>query len=236
MYYKESSLPRVSDFDRNGKISYEAILQILENVGSHHADTVNNDISEELKKGIAWILVDWRVSILKQIHINEVVNIKTWVRNSQKPSSVFRDFIVMNDKEETVIKAEAKYCLFDLTSSKLIKISEETIEPYQPENECVFDEDTPYINEINEFDDKSEVPVRRSDIDFYGHLHNTRFLGLAADFMPENPDFRISEIHIVYKQPILETDALSIGYKKSSNCINAVILKNNQPAAMVVFS
>ena len=71
MYYKEIYQPRISDYDRNGKLSYEAILQILETAGSHHSDTVGDSVIEGSQCGIAWILTEWRVQILRRTDSKE---------------------------------------------------------------------------------------------------------------------------------------------------------------------
>lgn len=80
MLYTEIYIPRLSDFNRNGKLSYEAILQILETVGSHHSDKVNDNVIKSSKHGIAWILVDWRVSVLRRTESTEELHITNWVR------------------------------------------------------------------------------------------------------------------------------------------------------------
>ena len=39
MFYTETYCPGVADFDRDGKLAYEAILRILENTASRHSDS-----------------------------------------------------------------------------------------------------------------------------------------------------------------------------------------------------
>jgi len=46
MFYKGNYQPRISDYDRNGKLSYEAILQILESAGSRHSDSAGDSVIE----------------------------------------------------------------------------------------------------------------------------------------------------------------------------------------------
>ena len=46
MFYKEKCKPRPSDYNRNGKLSYEAILQILENAAGNHSANMGDSIAE----------------------------------------------------------------------------------------------------------------------------------------------------------------------------------------------
>lgn len=124
MYYKEIYQPRISDYDRNGKLSYEAILQILETAGSHHSDTVGDSVIEGTQSGISWILTEWRVQIKRRTDSKEELHITTWVRGKAPASTVFRDFILTDGNGDEVIRAEAKFALLDLANSKLTRISE----------------------------------------------------------------------------------------------------------------
>ena len=71
MFFSEIYQPGVADFDRSGKLGYEAILRIFENTASRHSDSSGDDIIEESRNGITWVLTDWRVRIvrLSLIHI-----------------------------------------------------------------------------------------------------------------------------------------------------------------------
>ena len=97
MYYKEIYQPRISDYDRNGKLSYEAILQILETAGSHHSDTVGDSVIEGSQSGIAWILTEWRVQVLRRTDSKEKLQITTWVRGKAPASAVNRDFLLTDE-------------------------------------------------------------------------------------------------------------------------------------------
>ena len=66
MFYSEIYQPGVADFDRGGKLGYEAILRIFENTASRHSDSSGDDIIEESRNGITWVLTDWRVRIVRR--------------------------------------------------------------------------------------------------------------------------------------------------------------------------
>ena len=88
MFYKEIYNPRPSDYNRNGKLSYEAILQLLENAAGNHSANSGDSIADANKNGIAWILTEWRVQILHRPENGESLNITTWVRGKAPASAV----------------------------------------------------------------------------------------------------------------------------------------------------
>lgn len=140
MFYKEICKPRPSDYNRNGKLSYEAILQILENVAGNHSANMGDSIADANKNGIAWILTEWGVQIVHRPENGESLNITTWVRGKAPAIAVYRDFLLTDENGTEVIRAEAKFALFDLATSKLTRISEELLGSYQPEDKTVFED------------------------------------------------------------------------------------------------
>lgn len=213
MYYKEIYQPRISDYDRNGKLYYESILQILETAGSHHSDTVGDYVIEGSQCGIAWILTEWRVQILRRTDSKEKLQITTWVRGKAPASAVYRDFLLTDETGAEVIRAEAKFALFDLATSRLTRISEELLGSYQPEDKTVF-EDAQRLRAPSEYVSETEMKLRRSDIDFNGHVHNTRYVDLAMEALPNEifagDDFK--DIHILYAKPVMERAVVKAHY------------------------
>ena len=213
MYYKKIYQPRISDYDRNGKLYYESILQILETAGSHHSDTVGDYVIEGSQCGIAWILTEWRVQILRRTDSKEKLQITTWVRGKAPASAVYRDFLLTDETGAEVIRAEAKFALFDLATSRLTRISEELLGSYQPEDKTVF-EDAQRLRAPSEYVSETEMKLRRSDIDFNGHVHNTRYVDLAMEALPNEifagDDFK--DIHILYAKPVMERAVVKAHY------------------------
>lgn len=121
MFFNEAIKPRISELNENGRLSYEAILSILETVGSHHSDCANDNVVAGSNLGIAWLLVDWRVSILRHPTYDDTLKLTTWVRGKANAVSVYRDFAVNDDNGQEMLRAEAKFCLVDIKTG-MIKI------------------------------------------------------------------------------------------------------------------
>ena len=236
MYYKEIYQPRISDYDRNGKLYYESILQILETAGSHHSDTVGDSVIEGSQCGIAWILTEWRVQILRRTDSKEKLQITTWVRGKAPASAVYRDFLLTDETGAEVIRAEAKFALFDLTTSRLTRISEELFASYQPEDKTVF-EDAQRLRAPSEYVSETEMKLRRSDIDFNGHVHNTRYVDLAMEALPNeifaSDDF--TDIHILYAKPVVERAVVKAKYVFKDSAYLVAVYADDIYCALVEF-
>ena len=236
MFYKEKHNPRPSDYNRNGKLSYEAILQILENAAGNHSANMGDSIADANKNGIAWILTEWRIKIVRRPENGEPLNIVTWVRGKAPASAVYRDFLLTDANGTDVIRAEAKFALFDLDTSRLTRISEELFRSYQPEIKTVF-EDSQRLRAPSEFTSETELKLRRSDIDFNGHVHNTRYVDLAMEALPNEvfskDDF--TELHILYFKPVLEHSDVKAQYHFDGSSHLVTVYADNACCSLVKF-
>lgn len=234
MYYFESYIPRPSDYNRNGNISYEAVLQILETAASDHSKSAGDSIADAYKNNIAWILTEWRVKIIRRPEYGGALNITTWVRGKAPASAVYRDYLVTDENGTEVIRAEAKFALFDLATSRLTRISEELLDSYQPESKTVFD-DSQRLRAPSEYTSETELKLRRGDIDFNGHVHNTRYIDLAMEVIPNeifyNDDF--SEFHVLYYKPVLEDSVVKAQYHTDGVSHLVTIFADNVRCSLV---
>ena len=208
MYYQETVKPRTSDFDKDGKLSYEAIPNILEIVGGHHSETVNDSIIPDDTCKATWIIVSWRIQIIRRITGTEALNVKTWVFGKVPSVITYRGFIVMDKDGNELIRAQADLCLVDIESGKPIKIGNDFYAQYIPENETVFSDSLPRLRKKKQYSYKREITLRRCDEDFNHHIHNTRYIEYALDILPDNiyktADF--NSIRITYTKALKLSD------------------------------
>lgn len=212
MFFQEPCPLRLADFDRNGNLSLEGILQILETAGTHHADSVGDHLIEGSQAGIAWILTEWRVQIVRPTDTREKLTITTWSYDNTPQGPVQRGIVITGEGNDDVIRAEAKFVLLNLETGRLTRISEELYNAYQPEKRVVFEDQKGRIPEPAAFDLEREVPLRKSDIDYNGHMHNTRYMELAAEVLPVSSDDgeRISEFRVVYRRAVQGTSPVTV--------------------------
>lgn len=124
MFYSEIYQPGVADFDRGGKLGYEAILRIFENTASRHSDSSGDDIIAESRHGITWVLTDWRVQIVRRPDSKAPLRVTTWVRDSVPTGRISRDYTLADETGTELVCAESRLVLFDLRAQKIIRIDQ----------------------------------------------------------------------------------------------------------------
>ena len=97
MIYHETVRPRLSDFGRTGRMTCEAVLQILETAGSHHSDSAGDPLLRDTEEGAVWILTDWRARFLKPVISGEPFQVDTWMYKRSTAGITLRGYILTDE-------------------------------------------------------------------------------------------------------------------------------------------
>ncbi|MBP5273336.1 MAG: hypothetical protein ILO36_00150, partial [Abditibacteriota bacterium] len=92
---------------------------------------------------------------------------------------------VTGENNETLIKAAARFTLADVRRGRTVRISRELLESYGPEDLPGIDGELLRLREPESFDEERSIALLRSDFDFNGHVHNTRYIAFAMEALPE---------------------------------------------------
>ena len=175
--------PRISDYNSTGRLNFEAMLQIIENTANHHTLAAHDKLVDG---DIAWVLADWRVVIKERPVEGQKLRVRTWVRGKAHAAAMPRDFLVTGEDGREFFRANARFALVDRKTKRLVRISEELLDAYGPERELAFDSEAPRLKVPEEFEFTQPLILRRSDMDYNGHVHNTRYITFAREALPED--------------------------------------------------
>lgn len=207
-------------------LSNKSILAFLENIGSYHSDSINFGLNNIPLTHSSWVLLGWKVKVLKRPVYGDKLHIVTWAKNPEK-FYTYRDFEVYNSNNELVIVATSKWVLIDTNTGKLKPIPEEIINLYNPdtknalpEEECLFKK----LNVSENYIYSCSYIVSRSQIDLNNHMHNLYYLDMAYEVLPEdvyNNMFNYFEIS--YKKQIRLHEQVKCHYIFEENTHKVIV-------------
>lgn len=204
--------------DKNTYLTDKAILGFLEDIGGYHSDIVGYGLKNIEETKISWVLLHWKLKIIKRIKYGDGIHIKTWSSGSLR-ASCFRDYEVYNKNKELCAIATSKWTVIHLEKG-LIRLTDDIIGKYQSEEKKVFDNFN--FNKITEPQNSTltfEYTVQRRDIDINNHMHNLCYLDLAYEALPkevyENVCF--DDVEIMYKSGAFLGDKLKCFYSQIEN-------------------
>ncbi len=201
MIYSQSYQPRIDDFDRFGQMSPEAVLHILEDCACRHTAAVDEGVIEKSRHGLAWILTEWNFRILRRPVSGESFTVNTWTCGKPPAVTIRRELEARAADGQTLVLAEATLGLLERETERLARITQDAFERYAPEERTLLPP-AAKLRAPQAYDTEKRVQLRRADLDFNGHLHNTRYLELAAEVLPETLARRAQNFRISYRRAL----------------------------------
>ena len=213
MFYSETIEPRLADYTGKGNLSYESLLQILENVSTRHSMSVGDRLTDG---NVAWMILDWRVEILRRPGFFERIKVATWSKGKLNSFTSGREFSVFSEEGEHLVRVASKYALVDVKEKKMVRVGDELVSSYEPETKTQFESDAQKLQLPDSFDCELPVNVRRTDLDYNGHVHNTKYLIYALEALPEE-DYRADDftsLRIIFRSSLKSGDEAVIKRRK----------------------
>ena len=203
MIYSENLKIQLKDVERERYVKNRGILEMFENVATHHSDSVNFGVNDITTTGLSWILMDWKIKVIKRPKYGQILKINTWARTINgvlKKTYTYRDFEMYDQNGNLCVIGTSKWVLINNSTGRIAPITEEVFDRYDAENKGVFEEaELEKIKVPETYSNEIIYQVTRRDIDFVGHMHNLYYLDLAYNALPDEvyekrpfSDFRIS--------------------------------------------
>lgn len=148
------------------------------------------------EKGLAFLLSSISVRIYAPLYTRDEIDVQTWVGEGHG-FAYTRGFCVLRDGE-VVAEASSIWALMNLREKRLMRAGEA---PYDIEPEEMPVLDLPRRLRMPHTEDMETVGERRivySDIDYNGHMNNTRYPDMLCDFTPNIRRLRVTGMSLSF--------------------------------------
>ena len=225
---------KLSEIGKGNKATNKTILSYLEDIGGIHSNIAGYGVFEIAQTNLSWILLGWRLQVIRRPKYAEKVKIKTWSKGVVK-FYTYRDFEIYDEQGNLIIKASSKWVLLDIEKGKIVRIEPELMNKYEPEFDKEVFEKSEFdkINEPNEYQFETEYTVRRADIDVNNHMHNLNYIELANEALPEEvyKGALFNDVRIAYKKEIKLGDTVKCKYAFQDDK-HIVVVKSNDESVV----
>lgn len=227
MFVEHKFYVGLRDINQNKELSNTGLLSYLEDIASMHSEMVGFGISnmEEVKR--TWILLSWKIKIIKRPKFNDIITVKTWSRMIEK-FYAFRDFCIYNSNGELICIATSKWIFIDTEKGKIVKVTNDVSEKYEQEDISVFEQkDLSKIEEPQSYINKIDYKITKNMIDINNHLHNIYYLDIAKEILPEEVGlyYEANEFEVMYKHEVKSDAIVKACYSEQEDC-KYVTIKN----------
>lgn len=227
MFVEHNFYVGLRDINYLKELSNTSLLSYLEDVACMHSEIAGYGVSnmEEVKR--TWVLLSWKIKVIKRPKFNDTVKVKTWSRLIDK-FYAFRDFEIYNQNDEVIGIATSKWIFIDIEKGKIVKVTDEVSSKYETESVAVFEEkDLEKLEEPQDFINKVNYKITKNMIDVNNHLHNIYYLDVAKEILPDEVAVlrEPSEFEVMYKHEVKLGETVTAVYSRKDD-YHYVSIKN----------
>ena len=218
MIYSNNYKIGLEDIGINYEASNKALLKIMEDVACLHSASVGYGVFEIETKKRVWMLLDWKIKIIKRPIYNDEIKAETWSRKIERLYA-YRDF-QLKDKEGNIIAiGTSRWIFVDTDKRRPVRLTEDIAILYESEfDKNVFEEEMEDIK-CEDYLFKKEYYIQRRDIDLNEHMHNLSYLDMAYEILPEDiyKNKIFDNVRIIYKKEIIYGERVECYYTEENN-------------------
>jgi acyl-ACP thioesterase len=198
------------DTDTRMRLKVSSLFAYYQDVAAMHSEEIGTGLDVFGPRGIAWVLMRSRVEIARMPVLGEKITVETWPLPGR---TLFdRDFFVMDEAGEVIVRTSSIWLVIDLESRAMLK---------NPEIEYTIDSLRDF-RATEKKPSKIRMPadgefcyaktVRFSDTDYNFHLNNTKYVDMLMDAVDyEVADAgRLSVVEINYSNEARVGDVIDI--------------------------
>lgn len=172
------------DTDISQQMSLGAVLDNFQDIINMHSEAINKGIDYILRVKRAWFVVSWNIEIKKLPKLYDTIVLKTWPHDIK--SSVSGRNVCIFDKEgNPLVCADSIWSVVDMETGRLTRIIPEDIEDYGNGEAYPMEDSGRKIALPEGFEEQEIVRVRKTDIDYNGHMSNAYYLRYACEYIPD---------------------------------------------------
>ena len=123
MIYKENFKMGLKDIWKNNEINNKAILEYLEDIAGYHSDSIGCGLNSSEQSHLNWILLDWKVKVIKRPKYGQTLEISTWSRKVEK-FYAYRDFEIYDEENNLCVIATSKWLLINNQTRKIARVEQ----------------------------------------------------------------------------------------------------------------
>ncbi len=187
--------------DQHKVITNASYLELFSDICMKHSNLAGFTKTQGLSPA-SWVVLNWKMKVYERVPFFSTIHLESWVQSFSGFRAV-RSCVAKDPEGKILAEGSAVWIALNTATGTIFRLKPEFMEPFGTADcDPVFPgykfPDARSISFEPEF--SAVVSVPRMMLDYNGHVHNSEYLNLADEILPEEIDRRtITDIEIIYK-------------------------------------
>ncbi|MCL2008521.1 MAG: thioesterase [Treponema sp.] len=178
--WRETTTVRFECIDRSDRLTLTGIFGYFQEAAINHATVlgVGREAMETSKQG--WVLSRLSLFVKRRPRYRETIEVSSWPRRWDKLFAL-RDYAIKDDTGDMLVRGRSAWLVLDIEKRRPLR-AQTVMEPMPP-NEGIdaFPEGAAGLRIVDNLEKAGERIALYSDIDYYGHANNVRYVQWMQD-------------------------------------------------------
>jgi acyl-ACP thioesterase len=178
--WQETFLLRFGGIDNSGRLTLWSTFDYFQDAALGHAEELGVGRSALETSGQVWVLSRLSVFLGRRPKYGERITVRSWPRGWEKLFAV-RDYDIRDEEDKPVVRGRSGWVILDLEKRRPLRVGS-IVDPL-PKNEGInaFSAIAPGLAARDNLIKAGERRAAYSDIDYNGHVNNTRYIQWIQD-------------------------------------------------------
>ncbi len=217
-FRKDNYLVNWYEADLYGKAKLSSICNYLQESAWRHAENMGFGFEAAASRNEIWVIVGLMLKMLKYPSWGTKIQVETWPKGIDRLLA-FRDYKISDENGEVIGAATSSWMILDINTRRPKKMEIVQDALHLTIAQDVLNENPPHLHTLETPLEGYAHQVRFTELDFNGHVNNTRYLDWCMDAFP-------AEFHHKYR---VETMLINFLSESKSGDVNHIMADTWEP-------
>ncbi len=199
------------DTDLNGQIKMSSIANYLQESAWRHAEHLGFGYEDARNRNEYWVIIALMVKMIGYPRWGQRIIVETWPKGIERLFA-YRDFKIMDEDGTVLGAATSTWMILDLDTHRPKKV--DIVKPvlHLAVRQDILSENPPHLPPLDHHQHYISRNVQFSEVDFYGHVNNTRYLDWCLDALPTvwHRDYKVRSIVINFLSEVKYSEQIRV--------------------------
>lgn len=209
------------DTDMNGRVKMSSIANYLQESAWRHAEHLGFGYEDAKNRNEFWVIVALMVRLIEFPKWGQNIIVETWPKGIERLFA-FRDFRILNQEGTVIGAATSTWMILDLQTHRPKQV--DIVKPvlHLAVRQDILAENPPHLPPLSNPPESVRRQVDYSEVDFYGHVNNTRYLDWCLDALPAawHRDHRIHSMVINFLSEVKYAENIRVEYLSGDGSVH----------------